>query len=160
MIAAALPANGSANQVHTANGKRCRARRKDGGLAGDTAVRGGSPDPAVGPAEGLRVTPGGETCGQEGCGVGRPAHNTGEPAASDGKATKKRREWQPEARDHLIYRWVKFDGQTQAHTAADFGISQATVSRIIDRYERWQAHADPREGGRLDPAERLRAQPG
>jgi hypothetical protein len=71
---------------------------------------------------------------------------------------KKRREWQPEARDHLIYRWVKFDGMKQAHTAADFGISQATVSRIIDRYERWQAHADPREGGRLDPAERLRAQ--
>ena len=58
----------------------------------------------------------------------------------------------------MIYRWVKFDGLTQAHAAADFGISQATVSRIIDRYERWQAHAALREGGRLDPAERLRAQ--
>jgi hypothetical protein len=47
---------------------------------------------------------------------------------------------------------------TQVHAAADFGISQATVSRIIDRYERWQAHAEDREGGRLDSAERLRAQ--
>ena len=153
MIAAALPAvNGSAKEVQAANGKP-RSRK--------TAVRRGSPDPAVGPTEGFRVTPCEETCGQEGCGVGRPAHSTGEePAASDGKVTIKRRAWQPEARDHLIYRWVKFDGQTQAHTAADFGVSQATVSRIIDRYERWQAHADPREGGRLDPAERLRAQAG
>src|SRR5439155_17418855 len=30
--------------------------------------------------------------------------------------------------------------------------------RIIQRYERWQAHAKERENGRLDHAERLRAQ--
>jgi transposase len=71
---------------------------------------------------------------------------------------RQRRAWQPGPNDHLIYQWVKFDGMTQVHAAADFGISQSTVSRIIDRYERWQAHADDREGGRLDPAERLRAQ--
>jgi transposase len=74
------------------------------------------------------------------------------------KQKRRRRSWQPDARDHLIYQLVKFDGMKQVHAAADFGISQATVSRIIDRYERWQAHADPREGGRLDPAERRRAQ--
>jgi hypothetical protein len=74
------------------------------------------------------------------------------------KQGRRRRAWQPGGRDHLIYQWVKFDGQTQVHTANDFGISQATVSRIIDRYERWQAHAGEREGGRLDTAERRRAQ--
>ena len=39
-----------------------------------------------------------------------------------------------------------------------FGINQSTVSRIIQRYERWQAHAKDRENGRLDRSERLRAQ--
>jgi hypothetical protein len=39
-----------------------------------------------------------------------------------------------------------------------FGIDQSTVSRIIQRYERWQAHAKDRENGRLDRSERLRAQ--
>src|SRR5688500_5145890 len=71
---------------------------------------------------------------------------------------RQRRAWQPAARDHDIYRLVKFDGLTQQEAASRRQLSQATVSRIIDRYERWQAHADPREGGRLDPAERLRAQ--
>jgi len=37
-------------------------------------------------------------------------------------------------------------------------ISQPTVSRVIQRYERWQAHMKNREGGRLDARERLRAQ--
>jgi transcription initiation factor TFIIIB Brf1 subunit/transcription initiation factor TFIIB len=78
--------------------------------------------------------------------------------SQNGQPKRQRRAWTPGDKDHLIYQWVKFDGQTQARTAADFGISQATVSRIIDRYERWQAHADEREGGRLDPAERRRAQ--
>ena len=32
------------------------------------------------------------------------------------------------------------------------------MSRTLQRYERWQARAEPREGGRLDHAERLRAQ--
>jgi hypothetical protein len=83
-----------------------------------------------------------------------PVEATPEP----GKKTRKRRAWQPEARDHYIYHLVKFEGHTQGEAASMQRISQATVSRIIDRYERWQAHADPREGGRLDPAERLRAQ--
>ena len=80
------------------------------------------------------------------------------PTPELGKKTRKRRAWQPEARDHFIYTLVKFEGHTQGEVASMQRISQATVSRIIDRYERWQAHADPREGGRLDPAERLRAQ--
>ena len=75
-----------------------------------------------------------------------------------GKRKRQRRAWTPGDKDHLIYQWVKFDGETQLSTAVDFGISQATVSRIINRYERWQAHAPEREGGRLDPAERRRAQ--
>src|SRR5206468_3357610 len=39
-----------------------------------------------------------------------------------------------------------------------FGINQSTVARIIQRVERWQAHAKARENGRLDRSERLRAQ--
>src|SRR2546430_7025443 len=49
-------------------------------------------------------------------------------------------------------------GKTQAEVASMFGIDQSTVSRIIQRVERWQAHAKARENGRLDPQERLRAQ--
>jgi transposase len=80
------------------------------------------------------------------------------PTATNGQPQRKRRAWTPRDRDHLIYQWVKFDGKTQLAAAADFDISQSTVSRIIERYERWQAHAADREGGRLDPAERRRAQ--
>ena len=142
MSSAALPAaNGSVKEVQ-AEKRKCRSRRCEAPLAGT------KPGPGEGAVDAQLAVHREQVCSRLG----------EEPAASDGKVTKCRREWQPEARDHLIYRWVKFDGQTQAHTAADFGISQATVSRIIDRYERWQAHADPREGGRLDPAERLRAQ--
>jgi transposase len=72
--------------------------------------------------------------------------------------TRQRRPWKPAARDHYIYRMVRFDGLTQEEAANRQRVSQATVSRILDRYERWQAHADPREGGRLDAAERVRAQ--
>ena len=131
MIAAALPAvNGSAKEVEAVKGKR-RSRRAVAPLAGT------NPGPGEAPMDAQLAAPREQVCS---------------------RLKKKRREWQPEARDHLIYRWVKFDGMKQVHAAADFGISQATVSRIIDRYERWQAHADPREGGRLDPAERRRAQ--
>src|SRR5438132_11881148 len=49
-------------------------------------------------------------------------------------------------------------GKTQSEVAGMFGIDQSTVSRIIQRYERWQAHAKDRENGRLDRSERLRAQ--
>src|SRR5687767_884444 len=71
---------------------------------------------------------------------------------------RRRRAWAPQEDDHQIYEWVRFDGKSQVWVAGQLGISQATVSRVIQRYERWQAHADPREGGRLDPAERARAQ--
>jgi hypothetical protein len=77
---------------------------------------------------------------------------------SPAKKPRKRRAWQPGARDHFIYHLVKFEGHSQSDAASMQRLSQATVSRVIQRYERWQAHADPREGGRLDPAERLRAQ--
>jgi len=66
--------------------------------------------------------------------------------------------WKPDGDAHLIFQWVKMEGKTQGWVAQAFGISQSTVSRIIQRYERWQAHAKDREDGRLDPTERLRAQ--
>jgi hypothetical protein len=69
-----------------------------------------------------------------------------------------RRPWKPDGDDHLIYRWVKLEGRSQVWVAQAFGIHQSTVSRILQRYDRWQAHAREREDGRLDPAERLRAQ--
>jgi hypothetical protein len=64
----------------------------------------------------------------------------------------------PSGDDHLIYEWVKMQGKTQSEVASFFGINQSTVSRIVQRVERWQAHAKARENGRLDPKERLRAQ--
>jgi hypothetical protein len=66
--------------------------------------------------------------------------------------------WHPSGDDHLIFQWVKMEGKTQQNVASMFGINQSTVSRIIQRYERWQSHLKDRENGRLDPAERLRAQ--
>src|ERR1043165_4745067 len=66
--------------------------------------------------------------------------------------------WQPSPDDHLIYRWCKFEGYPQSQVASMLRISQPTVSRVIQRYERWQAHMKNREGGRLDAQERLRAQ--
>jgi hypothetical protein len=71
---------------------------------------------------------------------------------------RSRRRWTPSDNDHLIYHWVKMEGRTQDWVARAFDIHQSTVSRIIERYERWQAHAKERENGRLDPSERLRAQ--
>jgi hypothetical protein len=58
----------------------------------------------------------------------------------------------------MIYEWVRFEGKSQDWVAKALDISQPTVSRVLQRYERWQARAEPREGGRLDHAERLRAQ--
>src|SRR5436190_16198884 len=66
--------------------------------------------------------------------------------------------YQPTDEDHQIYEWVKMQGKTQSEVARMFSIDQSTVSRIIQRYERWQAHAKDRENGRLDRSERLRAQ--
>src|SRR5438034_11483507 len=69
-----------------------------------------------------------------------------------------RRSWKPDGDAHLIFQWVKLEGKSQGLVASMLNISQPTVSRVIQRYERWQAHAKVREDGRLDPAERLRAQ--
>jgi hypothetical protein len=66
--------------------------------------------------------------------------------------------YQPTGDDHLIFQWVKMEGKSQQTVASMFGIHQSTISRIIQRYERWQAHLKERENGRLDPAERLQAQ--
>jgi hypothetical protein len=46
----------------------------------------------------------------------------------------------------------------QAWVASQYDISQATVSRTLQRYEKWQAHVQPGEDGTLNQAERLRAQ--
>jgi hypothetical protein len=50
------------------------------------------------------------------------------------------------------------EGKSQSLVASMFEVSQPTISRIVQRYERWQAHASERAGGRLDDAERLRFQ--
>jgi hypothetical protein len=79
-------------------------------------------------------------------------------ASSAVRQSRTRRPWTPTDVDHEIFQWVKCEGFSQAWTASQHGLSQATVSRIVQRYERWQAHAAAREGGRLDHAERLRTQ--
>src|SRR4029453_3451375 len=62
------------------------------------------------------------------------------------------------ARDALIYEWVMFQGKSQSEVGSMLGISQGTVSRALRRYERWEAHAEPRADGRLDHDEQLRVQ--
>jgi hypothetical protein len=69
-----------------------------------------------------------------------------------------RRAWKPDGDAHLIFQWVKMEGKSQGWVAMALGIHQSTVSRVVQRYERWQAHARQREDLRLDPAERLRSQ--
>src|SRR5438876_1130294 len=83
---------------------------------------------------------------------------TASPQATTHHSPNTLPKWQPNGDAHLIYQWVKFEGKSQSWVASAFGINQSTVSRIIQRYERWQAHAKERENGRLDHAERLRAQ--
>jgi hypothetical protein len=78
------------------------------------------------------------------------------PAAPPRK--RKRRGWAPDDTDHLAYQWVKFDGKRQGEVARMLGIDQSTVSRIVLRYEKWQAHATPATDGRLSHEERQRAQ--
>src|SRR5262245_36374492 len=72
--------------------------------------------------------------------------------------TSPRQSYQPSGDELLIFEFAKFQGKTQSEVGSFFGINQSTVSRIIQRIERWQAHAKARENGRLDPHERLRAQ--
>ena len=82
-----------------------------------------------------------------------PISSTQEPET---KGTRKA--WKPGAKDELIYRWVKFEGKRQTWVASALGISQPTVSRVIERYEWWQAHAEPGQAGRMNAEERRRAQ--
>jgi hypothetical protein len=84
-------------------------------------------------------------------------HDSPLAPSANGKP-RARQPWKPDGDAHLIYQWVKMEGKSQAWVASALRISQSTVSRVIQRYERWQAHAKEREGGRLDHAERLRAQ--
>jgi hypothetical protein len=58
----------------------------------------------------------------------------------------------------MIYCWVKFDGHKQSWVADQLDLNQSTVSRIVDRYERWVAHGGPAQQGALNRDERLRAQ--
>ena len=69
-----------------------------------------------------------------------------------------RRPWSPTCDDHLIYQWVVMQGKTQSEVAGMLKVHQSTISRVIQRYDRWRAHQKPRENGALDHAERLRAQ--
>lgn len=73
-------------------------------------------------------------------------------------ATASTKSWAPSDDDRFIYAMVKFHGESQSAVAALVGIHQGTVSRAIQRYERWQARSQPQDDGRLDHAERLRAQ--
>src|SRR4051794_19952595 len=66
--------------------------------------------------------------------------------------------WNPSDRDRMIYKWVKFDSHKQSWVADQLDLNQSTVSRIIDRYERWIAHGGPVQQGALNRDERLRAQ--
>ena len=79
-------------------------------------------------------------------------------AAEASQQPQSRRSWAPDHEDHFIYWWVKHQGQTQITVASQLGISQGTVSRTIQRYERWQTRAEAQSDGRLTHAERLRAQ--
>ena len=79
-------------------------------------------------------------------------------AAPKVKKTRHRRPWTPDDSDREIFEYVRMGGQTQAEVALRLGISQSTVSRVVMRYERWQARAKPREAGRLEHGERLRSQ--
>jgi len=66
--------------------------------------------------------------------------------------------WAPDHDDHFIYWWVKLEGNTQSYVAGQLGVSQGTISRTIKRYERWQTRAEAAADGRLNHAEKLRAQ--
>jgi len=68
------------------------------------------------------------------------------------------RPWSPTDRDRLIYHWVKFDGHKQTWVADQLGLNQSTVSRIVDRYERWIARGGLTQQGSPSRDERIRAQ--
>ena len=66
--------------------------------------------------------------------------------------------WSPADRDRMIYKWARFDGHKQSWIAQQLDLNQSTVSRIVDRYERWLAHGGPAQEGSLSHDERRRAQ--
>src|ERR1051325_8322342 len=68
------------------------------------------------------------------------------------------RPWSPTDRERMIFQWVKFDGHTQAWVGQQLGMHQSSVSRIIERYERWIARGGPSREGALSHDERVRAQ--
>jgi hypothetical protein len=68
------------------------------------------------------------------------------------------RPWSPTSREQLIFHWFKFEGHTQSWVAQQLGIDQSTVSRIVDRYQRWIARGGPAYQGSPSHEERIRAQ--
>jgi hypothetical protein len=66
--------------------------------------------------------------------------------------------WSPSDRDRLIFQWVKFEGHTQSWVADQLAMHQSSVSRIVERYERWIARGGPARQGGLSHDERLRSQ--
>jgi hypothetical protein len=77
-------------------------------------------------------------------------------AAQPMKRTRKA--WKPGQRDHLVYQWVRMEGKQQTWVAGQLELSQSTVSRILSRYDKWIAHAQPGDDGRLSAEEQLRTQ--
>ena len=82
----------------------------------------------------------------------------GEGGRQDACPTNARQPWMPSERERIIFRWVKFDGEKQSEVAHRFGINQSTVSRIVQRYERWIARGGEQQEGAPSHEERLRAQ--
>jgi hypothetical protein len=68
------------------------------------------------------------------------------------------RPWSPTSREQLIFHWVKFEGHTQSWVAQQLNIDQSTVSRIVDRYQRWIARGGPAYHGSPSHEERIRTQ--
>jgi len=51
------------------------------------------------------------------------------PSASP--SSRSRRPWSPSQSDHLIYKWIKMDGQSQGEVASLLNISQPTISHHL-----------------------------
>jgi hypothetical protein len=139
----------NANGRHKANGEY-KANGKDAAsvppLARPAAVAASRGDVSVAPVHPHLGT------------ASSPPDREADAAHSPTAPKRKRREWAPDQNDRWVYELVKFDGLSQMEAASRARISQSSVSRIIQRYERWKAHAEERDDGELDPAERLRAQ--
>jgi hypothetical protein len=71
---------------------------------------------------------------------------------------RRRKPWTPDHNATIVYQWVKFEGKRQSWVASALRISQSTVSRIVERYEKWLAHGRAGVEGGLNEAERQRSQ--